>query len=220
MKLKSFIIINISIFFLLNFFSNNTMAESMADIQEIKNLNLKITQIGDPVLRNMARPLSKEEILSPPIQNLISLMKNTMQKAPGVGLAAPQIGVPLQIAVIEDREEYLKFLTPEQLKARDRQVVPFQVLINPKLTILNSDKNAEFYEGCLSLDGFVASVARALNVSVDALNEKGEPIVINAHGWYARILQHEIDHLNGTLYIDRMSPKTLTTVDNYKKFNQ
>jgi peptide deformylase len=183
----------------------------------IPDLTLKIVQVGDPVLRNIAKTLTKEEILSPNIQQLIALMKNTMRNAPGVGLAAPQIGVPLQIAVIEDREEYLKLMKPEELKEKDRHPVPFQVIINPKLTLVHQDNQAEFYEGCLSLDGFVGRVPRALAVKVEALNEKGEAIVIHAKGWYARILQHEIDHLNGTLYIDHMHTRTFSTVNNYRK---
>lgn len=191
---------------------------NMSDMKKLDSLHLKIRQVGDPVLRRVADPLTKEEIGDPKIQNLIHLMKNTMRHAPGVGLAAPQIGIPLQIAVIEDREKYLTFLTPEQIKERDRHPVPFQVLINPRITILASSKQKEFYEGCLSLEGYVASVPRALEVQVEALNEQGEPITIEAKGWYARILQHEIDHLNGTLYIDRMDSKTLTNIENYKKF--
>ncbi|HEV2835229.1 MAG TPA: peptide deformylase, partial [Pyrinomonadaceae bacterium] len=74
--------------------------------------------------------------------------------------------------------------------------------------------------GCLSVEGYQALVDRALNVRVECLNERGEEVTINARGWYARILQHEIDHLNGTLYIDRMNSRTLTTTDNMLKFWQ
>jgi peptide deformylase len=179
----------------------------------------KIVQIGDPILRSVASPLTKEEILSPKIQQLIISMKNIMYDAPGVGLAAPQIGVPLQIAVIEDREEYLKFLTDEEIKERDRHPVPFHVIINPKITLLETEKQADFYEGCLSLSDFMGSVPRALKVEVEALNENGEHLTLVAQGWHARILQHETDHLNGTLYIDRMRTQTFTSVENYKKFH-
>jgi peptide deformylase len=190
----------------------------MNDLTELSNIKLSIKQIGDPVLRKVARTLTKDEILSPAIQKFIVQMKDTMHDAPGVGLAAPQVGVSLQIAVIEDREEYLKFLKPEDVKARDRRPVAFHVIINPTLTILHSEKQANFFEGCLSVDGYMGKVSRALEVKVDALNEKGEPITIHAQGWYARILQHEIGHLNGTLYIDHMDTKTFTTVENYKKY--
>src|SRR5687767_1243299 len=96
---------------------------------------LKIVQVGDPVLRLPARALSPGEIASAAIQQLIELMRETMRDAPGVGLAAPQVGVPLQIAVIEDRAEYLSLVPPEQIAERERTPVPFQVLINPSLVV-------------------------------------------------------------------------------------
>jgi peptide deformylase len=180
-------------------------------------MKLPIVQAGDPVLRHQSRPLTKEEIASPSIQQLIDLMRDTMREAPGVGLAAPQIGVPIQMAVIEDRAEYIDGLSADELAERQRFEIPFHVIINPKLSFLD-DSTAEFFEGCLSVEGFSAIVNRALNVHVECLNERGEQITIDAHGWYARILQHEIDHLNGTLYIDRMKTRTLTTAENMFRF--
>lgn len=180
-------------------------------------MKLKIVQAGDPVLRTQSRPLTKEEIASPAIQQLIELMRDTMREAPGVGLAAPQIGVPIQLAVIEDRAEYIDGLSEEELAERQRAAIPFHVIVNPKLAFPD-DASAEFFEGCLSVEGFSAVVDRALNVRVECLNERGEAITIDAHGWYARILQHEIDHLNGTLYIDRMKTRTLSTAENMFRF--
>jgi peptide deformylase len=177
---------------------------------------VNIRQVGEPVLRQRARPLTPEEVRSAPIQDLIEQMRDTMREAPGVGLAAPQIGQSLQLAVIEDREEYLQGIAPATLQARARTVVPFHVIINPRLTVLQDDP-AVFFEGCLSLDGFAALVPRALAVRVDCLNERGEPVVLRAHGWYARILQHEIDHLNGMIYIDRMLSRSFMSIDNLTK---
>jgi peptide deformylase len=182
-------------------------------------MKLKIIQVGEQVLRQPARPLSAEEIQSPPIQQLIELMRETMYDAPGVGLAAPQVGVPLQLAVIEDRLEYHRDIPAEQLAARRRVPIPFHVLINPQLSITQASE-VTFFEGCLSLAGFVALVPRALAVHVQCMNERGEPRVIDAEGWYARILQHEIDHLNGTLYIDRMEARSFMTSINYTRFWQ
>ena len=176
-------------------------------------MKLKIVQTGDSVLRQQGRLLSREEIRSPRIQELIESMRDTMREAPGVGLAAPQIGESIQLAVIEDRAEYLADLTAEQLAKAQRTAVPFHVIINPNLMILD-DQSVEFFEGCLSVEGFIAAVDRALNVRVECLNERGEEVTIDAHGWYARILQHEIDHLNGTLYIDRMKTRTFSTIEN------
>lgn len=177
---------------------------------------LTIVQAGEPVLRKAARPLRPNEIRSREIRELIAEMKETMYAAPGVGLAAPQVGRGIQLAVIEDREQYMKEWTPEQLAARERKPIPFHVIINPKLTLLGGE--VEFFEGCLSVQGLMALVPRSRRVRVECLDESGEPRVIDAAGWYARILQHEIDHLLGTLYLDRMYPRTLMTVENYKKF--
>jgi peptide deformylase len=180
-------------------------------------VTLEIVQTGDPVLRTKSRPLTKDEILSPSIQQLIELMRETMREAPGVGLAAPQIGQSIQLAVIEDRAEYITGLSAEKIGERQRAAIPFHVIINPKLSVVDKS-SAEFFEGCLSVEGFQAVVDRALNVRVECLNERGEEVTINAHGWYARILQHEIDHLNGVLYIDRMRTRTLTTGENMVRF--
>ncbi len=179
-------------------------------------MTLDIRQVGEPVLRQQARPLTVEEILSTPMQRLIEQMRDTMREAPGVGLAAPQIGQSLQLAVIEDREEYLQGIAPTILQERERTIVPFHVIVNPRLTI-TQEAPAVFFEGCLSLNGFAALVPRAIAVRVDCLNECGEPVVIQARGWYARILQHEIDHLNGRLYIDRMLSRSFMSIDNLTK---
>ena len=172
-------------------------------------MTLEIVQAGHPVLRKQGREVTREEISSPSIQQLIELMRETMHDAPGVGLAAPQIGESIQLAVIEDKAEYLRDLSAEQLARLQRSAIPFHVIINPKLSFLD-DSSAQFFEGCLSVEGYQAVVDRALNVRVECLNEHGEEVTINAQGWYARILQHEIDHLNGILYVDRMQTRTLT----------
>jgi len=177
---------------------------------------LTIVQAGEPVLRKAARPLRPNEIRSREIRDLIQEMKEAMYGAPGVGLAAPQIGRGIQLAVIEDRQEYIKDWTPEQLAERERKVVPFHVIINPKITLLG-DERIEFFEGCLSLGHLLALVPRARKVRVECVDETGDAKVIEASGWYARILQHEIDHLGGAMYVDRMHPRTLMTVDNYTK---
>jgi len=179
-------------------------------------MKLKIVQAGDPVLRKKSRPLTKEEITSAQIQQLIDLMRTTMREAPGVGLAAPQIGQSIQLAVIEDRATYISDLSADELEERQRSAIPFHVIINPKLSVVGNS-TAQFFEGCLSIEGYQAIVDRALNVRVQCLNERGEAVTINAQGWYARILQHEIDHLNGTLYVDRMKTRTLTTVPNAQR---
>jgi len=168
------------------------------------------------VLRQPSRPLTPEEIVSPAIQDLIASMFETMRAAPGVGLAAPQIGMPLQLAVIEDRQEFIDKLPPEHSVERLRSAVAPHVIVNPRLT-LEGPENVEFFEGCLSLPGFTAIVPRALAVRVDCLNERAEPVTIHARGWYARILQHEIDHLHGTLYIDRMLTRSFMGREKFER---
>ncbi|HEY6349625.1 MAG TPA: peptide deformylase [Candidatus Angelobacter sp.] len=180
-------------------------------------MDLRIVQIGEPVLRQTARVLLPQEITGPEIGQLIAAMKETMRAAPGVGLAAPQIGRSLQLAVIEDRPEYTKDAPREQLVERERAPVPFHVIINPRLTLL-AEPAIEFFEGCLSLPGFMAIVPRARRVRVECLDENAKPRVIEATGWYARVLQHEIDHLQSTLYVDRMHSRSLTTLENYNAY--
>ncbi|MDX2164048.1 MAG: peptide deformylase [Gammaproteobacteria bacterium] len=180
-------------------------------------MKLKLYQMGEAVLRQQARPLTVEEIKGDYIQHLIKLMKEAMYAAPGVGLAAPQIGESLQLAVMEDREVYLDNYPEEQLKERERKVVPFQVIINPKI-ILDPSETVEFFEGCLSAAGCTGMVPRARRVTVECLNEKAQKVTIKATGWHARILQHEIDHLFGTLYLDRVYTRTLMTHENYSKY--
>jgi peptide deformylase len=177
---------------------------------------LDIVQVGEPVLRRRSLPLSRDEIVSPAIVDLIENMRETVHAAPGVGLAAPQVGVPLQVAVIEDRAEYMEKLSPDQIAERGRRPVPFHVIINPVCTIVEPEPH-EFFEGCLSLAGFTAIVPRARRVRVECLNEKGDSVSIAADGWYARILQHEIDHLNGIVYIDRMRLRSFCGAANYER---
>ena len=179
-------------------------------------MTLNVIQVGEAVLRRRAKPLAIEDILRPPIQQLIEHMRDTMREAPGVGLAAPQIGIPLQIAVIEDRADLMQELDPKWLAETERGPVPFHAVINPTITL--GEETVEFFEGCLSVARFGALVARARQVTVECWNERAEPVRIEASGWYARILQHEIDHLNGWLYVDRMRSRSFMTVENYGRY--
>ena len=182
-------------------------------------MKLKIVQAGDPILRQVARPLTADEVRGTEIQRLIELMRETMRDAPGVGLAAPQVGESIRLIVIEDRAEYVTSVPPERLAERERTPVPFYVLVNPTLTLLDQG-TALFFEGCLSLTGFVALTPRARAVRVEGLDERGEPVAIVAQGWHARILQHEIDHLEGCLYVDRMLPRSFMGQANHARYWQ
>jgi peptide deformylase len=180
-------------------------------------VKLKLWQAGESVLRRRARGLTPEQIRSDDVQRLIEWMRETVRDAPGVGLAAPQVGVSIRLAVIEDLPEYIEKMPPDQAAERSRVPIPFHVVINPEL-VPEGPETVEFFEGCLSVAGWTALVPRAVSVRVQCLNEKAEPIEIRAQGWYARILQHEIDHLNGVLYVDRMRPRSLATIENYMRY--
>ena len=177
---------------------------------------LKLRQAGELVLRQPARPLSVEKIQSPETQRLIEAMWNTLRDAPGVGLAAPQVGFGIQLAIIEDRAEYQQGIPAAQLAERGRVPVPMQVIINPVLEIVDPTPQL-FFEGCLSVAGFTALVPRASKVRVSCLDETGEPSVIESEGWHARILQHEVGHLNGNLYLDSMLPRSFMTAANHAR---
>ncbi len=140
----------------------------------------KIVLLGDPILRQKAKRVTRFDAS---IQQLIDDMIDTMRDAPGTGLAAPQVGVPLRIAVIEVDEE-------------------ITVVCNPEFVQMEGAYEPE--EGCLSIPGYVANVKRALKVVVKAKNRRGKDIKVKADGLLAHALQHEIDHLDGILFIDRL----------------
>lgn len=146
---------------------------------------------------------------------LVEKMIATMRLAPGVGLAAPQIGVPLRVIVLEDREDLAKGLTPDERRERERSPFPTRVLFNPVLTSVGEER-AIFFEGCLSVKGYVGLVDRSAEVEVRGLDENAAPVTWRVRGWPARILQHEVDHLDGTLYIDRMKTRSFSTAEHAK----
>jgi peptide deformylase len=178
---------------------------------------LEIVQVGDPVLRRPGRAITGEDLATPFVQELIASMRYTMIDAPGVGLAAPQVGESLQLAVVEDDGPWVEAMSPERRAELGRETLPFTVLVNPTVEPIG-DETVEFFEGCLSLTGFAGLVRRWRRVRVRALDESGEPFELEAEGWPARILQHEIDHLNGILYIDRMEPRSFTTAENLSRW--
>jgi peptide deformylase len=152
----------------------------------------EIRKYPDPVLR--ART-ARVETVDDAINRLIDDMVETMHAAPGVGLAANQVGVPLQLAVIDISAR------EEQEKGRRR---PLVVIINPE--IVSTEGAVVEEEGCLSIPDFSEKVKRAAKVRVRAQDRTGKPFEIEAEGLMAKALQHEIDHLNGLLFVDRLSP--------------
>jgi peptide deformylase len=153
---------------------------------------------------------------TPSFRAVVERMIETMRRAPGVGLAAPQIGVPWRLIVLEDRPDLL--VTLNDVERRERERVPFslRVFVNPVLTPVGEER-AMFFEGCLSVKGFVGMVERAREVDVTGLDEHGQVQTWRAAGWPARILQHEVDHIDGALYVDRMKTRSFSTVDQAKE---
>jgi peptide deformylase len=168
-----------------------------------------IVEAGHPVLRAVAAPVPPAMLGSRKLRELAATMAEVMRKAPGVGLAAPQIGLGLALIVLEDAESLMTRLTPEDRAARGRVAFPLKVIANPTL-VTSSAGRATFFEGCLSVPGYMALVERDLEVEVRGTDEKGDAVRWRVSGWPARILQHEIDHLRGTLYVDRMITRTFT----------
>ena len=171
-----------------------------------------IVQAGDPVLRQPAQRIDPSHLGTSEFNELIESMVETMHAAPGVGLAAPQVGLPIQLVVLEDRPETIENLDPEARRLKARDVVPLTVLVNPTLEPVG-DETVTFYEGCLSVSGWAAMTPRWLRVRVRALNQMGDDVVLEWEGWPARIAQHEMDHLAGTLYIDRMDSRTFASAE-------
>ena len=165
-------------------------------------------QFGDPILRMKAKPVPLALIKKPGFPKLIAQMFYTMRRAEGIGLAAPQIGLSLQLAVIQ--------LAPttnrKKLKVGEKIV-----LINPKLLRASKEK-AYDWEGCLSLNGARGEVPRHKTITVRYKDEKGSMHTRTVSGFLARVFQHEIDHLQGALYVDRMdNMKTLSTLGESRK---
>jgi len=176
----------------------------------------KIAQLGEPVLRRVARELTPEELRSASTRALIADLVETMRDADGAGLAAPQIYESVQLVVIEVRGNP-RYPNVEQ--------IPLTVLANPKLTPLVSGPGDELgdqdsiwlYEGCLSVSGVRGRVQRPRCVRVQALDAEGEPMDQVWEGFRAAVVQHETDHLFGTLFVDRADPRTLTFLREYER---
>jgi peptide deformylase len=174
-----------------------------------------IVQVGDPVLRTATSTVAPEAIRSAEVQDLIQGMVAAMHKAPGVGLAAPQVGVSKRIIVMEDRPEMTAELPRDVLVEREREPHGLRVLINPVMRLVGSETR-DFFEGCLSIRGYTAIVTRHREVVVSHLDERGNEQEWRPRGWPARVMQHEYDHLERVLYTDRMIARSFMSTDEYK----
>jgi len=155
---------------------------------------LKVARIGHPVLRAAASEVREEVLATPAFQKLIDDMRETMYEYEGVGLAAPQVHEGLRFAVLE---------VPAS-DGRAEAEVPFTVLVNPVVTPLGPEKQVG-WEGCLSIPDLRGAVPRFTRVRLDALDRDGRPFSVDAQGFFARVIQHECDHLEGGVYLDRMA---------------
>jgi peptide deformylase len=165
---------------------------------------LKVCRLGHPVLRMESKRVSPETLASPAIQTFIDNMMETMVEYIGVGLAAPQVHESLAIAVIESHG--------------GRGDIPMTVIVNPEVTVLDEEL-IEDWEGCLSVPDFRGRVPRWRKLRVNALDRHGKKIQITAEGFFARVIQHEFDHLMGKVYLDRMPDlKTLVHLAEFQRY--
>lgn len=165
---------------------------------------LKVSKLGNPVLRKATEAVPKETILSPDVQRLLADMIETMHEYEGVGIAAPQVHVSQQIAVIEAKHD-----------ARIDKPIPLTILINPRI-VASAKATVEDWEGCLSVNDLRGKVPRAQWVDVEMYNQKGEKVKFHAEGFFARVIQHECDHLAGKVFLDRMP--NLSTLSHLQEF--
>jgi peptide deformylase len=161
----------------------------------------KIAQIGHPVLRQIAREVSRDELHTTEMQTFIDDLVETMRDADGAGLAAIQVYEPIRICAIEVRNNPRYPYKPP---------IPLTILVNPVLTPVD-DETFENYEGCLSVPNLRGMVRRNVHVRVQAWDRQGGPIDEIVHGLKAGTYQHEVDHLNGKIFVDRADPSTFTT---------
>jgi peptide deformylase len=167
---------------------------------------LKVARMGHPVLRRKARALDRSEVKSAAIQKLIDDLIETMTEYHGVGLAAPQIHVGLRL-----------FVAALDVDEEGRGAEPV-VMINPEISAVGND-TVEDWEGCLSVPDIRGLVPRAREIKVRAYDRRGERVEIQAHDFGARVIQHEADHLDGVLFLDRMrSFESLTFLDEYSRY--
>jgi peptide deformylase len=173
---------------------------------------LKVARMGHPVLRTKARAVERADFKSPVFQKFIDDMFETMKEYHGVGLAAPQVHESLRmfVALIDD--------PPEDSEDDDANAPEPVAIINPEITVVGAEV-VEDWEGCLSIPDIRGRVPRAREIKVRAMDRHGHRLELNAHGFPARVIQHETDHLDGVLFFDRMkSFETLTFLDEYSRY--
>jgi peptide deformylase len=171
---------------------------------------MEVIRMGHPTLRQVARRLTPADWTAPDFPDFVEDMRETLHAAGGIGLAAPQVDRSIRLAVIE--------IDGGPTRYGELAPIPFAVYINPRVTILD-DSVAGHWEGCLSVPGMMGHVERPQHIQVDYLTAAGEAASITAQGFLATVFQHEFDHLDGTLYVDRLSDPTQFAFDEeYRRF--
>jgi peptide deformylase len=172
---------------------------------------LKVAQLGHPVLRRVSKDVPEDRIRTPDFQRFIDDMIETMREYEGVGLAAPQVHVSWRVATIEVN------FNPRYPTAPS---VPLTVIINPEITPLGTDADREEdWEGCLSVPALRGKAPRYKALDLRALDSEGKPLTLRAEGFFARVIQHEVDHLDGRVYLDRMTDlRTLTHLTEFSRY--
>jgi peptide deformylase len=171
----------------------------------------RVAQLGHPAIRSEATPVLSSEIGTQEFKRLVADLIDTMRDYGGVGIAAPQIRVPKRLFVIEVRDA---------TRYRNAEPFPLTVVLNPSLAVEGPDQDTE-WEGCLSIEGLRGQVPRFTHVLLTGLDAEGSPLTLDLHGFPAIVAQHEFDHLNGLVYLDRMtSMSTLTFVDEFQRYHR
>ncbi|MGE0821105.1 MAG: peptide deformylase [Candidatus Binatia bacterium] len=170
---------------------------------------LKVARLGHPVLRQVAAPVAPQQIAQPQFQQFIDDMIETMHEYDGVGLAAPQVHVSLQVAVLE---------VTKHPRYPDAPSIPLTVLINPRVT-MTTEETLDGWEGCLSIPEMRGIAPRYRELRVEARDRHGQALDFVAKDFHARVIQHEYDHLQGKVYVDRMpSLETLTHLLEWQRY--
>ena len=160
----------------------------------------EIIRMGHPTLRQVARPVAIEALSQPGFRELVDDMIETLHHAGGIGLAAPQVNESIRLAIVD--------MPGGPTRYGEIPAVPLTVFVNPEIETLSSD-TAGYWEGCLSVPGLRGFVERPQNLIVRALDLNGDPFALELHGFPATVIQHEFDHLDGRLYVDRLKDSRL-----------
>jgi len=169
-----------------------------------------IVHIGDPMLREKARALTSDEMVTPEVRRIIADMTETMHEEGGIGIAAPQVGASVRAAIIE--------IAPDSTRYPDMRPFPLTALLNPRLSVLDPEEQS-YWEGCLSVPNLRGLVSRPRKVRVEYTDVEGEEHRIVAEGFLATVFQHELDHLDGILFVDKVRDmRRLATIENYQRF--